>query len=49
MPGTQYFKDKQKTSLNSFSNGENVEFWQPDQKYIVEVKDVLKKSNMELE
>ena len=49
MPGTQYFKDKQKSSLNSQSNGDSAAFWQPDQKYLVEVRDVLKRSNMELE
>ena len=35
--------------MNSQANGENAAIWQPDQKYLIEVTDVLKRSNMELE
>ena len=35
--------------MNSQANGDSAAYWQPDQKYLVEVKDVLKRSNMELE
>ena len=31
--GTQYFKDKQNKSLNSFSNGDNLKEWKPDSLY----------------
>ena len=49
MPGTQYFLDKQKNSLNSFTNGDALKSWEPDSKYIIEVKETLKRSQMDLE
>jgi len=36
MPGSKYFEDKQKNSLNSFITSEGAEDWKPDRKYELE-------------
>ena len=36
MPGTKYFEDKQRSSLNSFINGDAIDDWTPDRKYELE-------------
>ena len=49
MPGTAYFQDKVKNSLNSFSNGENAAHWKPDQKYDMEKEDTIARVGDDLE
>ena len=48
MPVTQYFKDKQSKSLNSFSNGDNLKEWKPDVKYTLEAAKTLKRTQADL-
>ena len=49
MPGTQYFKDKQSNSLNSFINDEGAASWEPDTKYALEFKDAIDRVRNDLE
>ena len=46
--GSTYFKDKQKTSLNSFINGSSAD-WKPDVKYSAEVTKQLQRAKTDLE
>ena len=46
MPGSQYFSDKQKKSLNSFNETEAN--WRVDQKYLVEVSETLKRAQVDI-
>ena len=48
MPGTQYFSQKQKSSLNSFIGQDGAKDWQPDSKYLKEADDVVLRAQYEL-
>ena len=48
MLGSKSFHEKNKQSLNSFNNEETSRFWQPDQKYDLELIEVLKRSRTDL-
>ena len=47
MPGTQYFQDKQKKSLNNFVNGKGA--YAPDSKYHAEVSEAAARVQNDLE
>ena len=48
MPGTQYFQDKQKNSLNSMINGDAAKIYSPDLKYSLEFKDTMDRAKNDL-
>ena len=48
MLGSKAFHEKNKQSLNSFNNEESSRFWQPDQKYDLELVEILKRSKSDL-
>ena len=48
MPGTQYFHDKQKNSLNSMVNGDSIKNYNPDTKYYLEFKDTMERVQNDL-
>ncbi len=48
MPGSEYFHEKRKNSLNSFTNEEAAKDWTPDHKYLMEVSDVIKRASMDI-
>ena len=49
MPGSTYFKEKQKKSLNSMINGDNDNSWSPDYKFEMEVEDAFDRVQADLE
>ena len=49
MPGTQYFQDKQKKSLNNFVNDKATSSWMPDQKYALELANTSARVQNDLE
>ena len=49
MPGSTYFEEKKKKSLNSFINGDNVDSWEPDYKYIEELRQSLERVQSDLD
>ena len=49
MPGTAYFEQKVKKSLNSFSNGDFLDQWKPDSKYEMEKNDAIDRVEHDIE
>ena len=49
MPGTQYFQDKQRNSLNSFVNEDAAKSFRPDTKYLLEFKETMERVRNDLE
>ena len=49
MPGTQYFKDKQASTLNSLMNQEGAASWEPDTKYVLEFQSATQRVRNDLE
>ena len=47
MPGTTYFQDKQKKSLNSMVNSPDT--WQPSDKYVHEFDNAIQRAHYDLE
>uniref|UniRef100_A0A7S3CWM8 Uncharacterized protein n=1 Tax=Strombidium rassoulzadegani TaxID=1082188 RepID=A0A7S3CWM8_9SPIT len=49
MSGTPYFQQKIKNSLNSFTNGEDVDSWAPDSQYYLEFSEVMERARLQLD
>ena len=48
MPGSQYFKEKQQKSLNSFINGDAADEWKPDARYALEFNQTVERVHNDL-